>query len=68
MKLSDAISIFGNKVRLARALGLTKGRISQLPEDLDLATSDRVVGAALRLGKELPTEWVGAADSTDQAA
>lgn len=51
MKKSDAISLFGNGTQLAKALGLTKGRISQFPEELDQATTDRVVGAAVRLAK-----------------
>lgn len=51
MKKSEAIAIFGNGTQLAKALGLTKGRISQLPEYLDQATTDRVVGAAVRLEK-----------------
>ncbi|CAK0745607.1 hypothetical protein CCP4SC76_1640004 [Gammaproteobacteria bacterium] len=50
MKKQDAIKLFGSGTALAKAIGVTKGRVSQLPEDLDLATTDRVVGAALRLG------------------
>lgn len=59
-----AIAIFGSGAKLAAALGLTRGRISQWPEQLDQRQTDLVVGAALRLGKPLPE---GVAD-TDRAA
>lgn len=50
MKKDDAIKIFGSQAELSRALGLTRGRISQWDEDLDLAQTDRVIGAACRMG------------------
>jgi UTP--glucose-1-phosphate uridylyltransferase len=50
MNKSDAIRIFGSAAELARALNLSRGRISQLPEALDQREVDRIVGAALRLG------------------
>ncbi|MCT9017112.1 Cro/CI family transcriptional regulator [Cupriavidus gilardii] len=49
-----AIAIFGSGAKLAEALGLTRGRISQWPDELDQRQTDLVVGAALRLGKPLP--------------
>lgn len=51
MKKSTAIHLFGGRsVDLADALGVTKGRVSQLPDELDRSTTDRVIGAAYRLG------------------
>lgn len=61
----QAISFFGDGVRLAEALGLTKGAISQWPEQLDQSKTDRVIGALLRLGKPIPE---GFAAPTEPAA
>ncbi len=51
MYKTDAIHVFGNKTQFAQAIGVSKGRISQLPEVLGQAITDRVVGAAVRLGR-----------------
>lgn len=50
MNKSDAIKIFGSAANLSRAIGVTRGRISQLPENLHQRDIDRIAGAALRLG------------------
>lgn len=50
MNKAEAINIFGSASALARALGLTRGRISQWSSELDQAQIDRVTGAAYRLG------------------
>lgn len=55
MTKSEAIAIFGStQIDVARALGLTPSRISQFPDELDQATTDRIVGAAVRLGVAIP--------------
>lgn len=52
MTKTDAIAMFGNNASaLARAVGLSRSRISQWPDDLTQQQEDRVLGAALRLGK-----------------
>lgn len=51
MDKSDAIKLFGTAAALARAVGLTRGRISQWPDTLEQKQADLVRGAALRLGK-----------------
>ena len=52
MTKHEAIQIFGSRQRdLADALGVTEGRISQLPDVLKPDQEDRVLGAALRLGR-----------------
>lgn len=52
MKKLEAAKLFGGtQSALARALNLTRSRISQWPDDLDQAKIDRVIGAAIRLGK-----------------
>lgn len=56
MTKKQAIAIFGNGAELGRAIGLSRSRISQWPEDLGQREADLVVGAALRLGKQLPPE------------
>ena len=51
MTRKEAIALFGTtQADLARALGLTRGRIAQWQEELTQAQEDRVMGAAIRLG------------------
>jgi hypothetical protein len=47
---TQAAAIFGNYSRLGRALGVTKGAISQWPEKLNTRQQNEVMGAALRAG------------------
>ncbi len=51
---SEAIKIFGNASKLALAVGLSRSRISQWDDRLTQEQTDRVMGAALRLGKLPP--------------
>ena len=53
---AQAVELFGGKQKLvAEALGITPSAVSQWPDgELDQATSDRIRGAALRLGKIQP--------------
>lgn len=52
MTKSDAIAIFGTTVtELARALGITRSAVSQWNDVLRQDQEDRVIGAAVRLGK-----------------
>lgn len=56
MLKEDALKLFGgNGAELARAVGLSRGRISQWPEHLEQREADLVVGAAVRLGKPIHT-------------
>lgn len=51
----EAADLFGGtQSALARALDMTRGGISQWPEDLTEAQTDRVLGAAIRLGRDIP--------------
>lgn len=59
MTKQQAIDIFGGTgADLGRAVGLTRARISQWPETLEQRETDLVVGAAIRLGKELPADFL----------
>ena len=54
MTKSEAIRLFGKtQVELAAALGITKQAVSAWPDVLPQEQRDRVVGAAVRLGKPL---------------
>jgi hypothetical protein len=51
MNKSDAIRIFGSTVtEMAKAIGVTRSAVSQWPEELRQEQTDRVIGAAVRLG------------------
>lgn len=63
MTKKQAIDMFGGSgAELGRAVGLSRGRISQWSELLDQKQTDLVVGAAIRLGKALPPDFVPAAE------
>ena len=51
MKKQDAIDLFGSGAALARALGVSRQLIWAWPADLDEHQTDRIIGAAIRLGK-----------------
>lgn len=51
MRKKDAIALFTTAAALARAVSLSRSRISQWPERLTERQADLVCGAALRLGK-----------------
>jgi transcriptional repressor of cell division inhibition gene dicB len=56
MTKSEAIELFGGtQIAVAKALGVTRGYVSQWPEVLDERIADRVMGAAVRLGRIKPT-------------
>ena len=51
MTKAEAVRIFGDSnADMARALGVTRSAIQQWPDELTQEQSDRVVGAAVRLG------------------
>ena len=50
MKKSDAIQIFGNAARLARAIGISRSAVSKWSDVLSPAVADRVQAAAHREG------------------
>jgi plasmid maintenance system antidote protein VapI len=52
MTKNEAIRLFGTtSTDLARAMGLSRSRISQWDDTLTQEQTDRVIGAAVRLGK-----------------
>jgi hypothetical protein len=57
MTKQQAIEIFGSGAALGRAIGLTRGRISQWPPHLGQRETDLVVGAAVRMGRPLPADF-----------
>jgi len=58
MTKQEAADIFGGKhVSLALALDMTRGGISQWPDELTDAQADRVLGAAMRLGRPIPERF-----------
>ena len=57
MKKREAAKLFGNQSKLAMAIGISKSAVSQWPEELSQSSADRVIGAAVRLGLIIPSEW-----------
>ncbi|HEP6427758.1 Cro/CI family transcriptional regulator [Burkholderia cenocepacia] len=54
----QATAIFGSGAALARALGITKGAVSQWPEILDQQRTAMVIGAAVQHGKTVPDGFI----------
>jgi transcriptional regulator with XRE-family HTH domain len=55
----QALAVFGgNGAALGRALGISKGAISQWPEDLDKKQTAAVIGAAVQLGLPVPDGFI----------
>ncbi len=68
MTKQEAAQIFGGtQAALARALEMTRGGISQWPDELTDAQADRVLGAAIRLGR-VPDPLRGSSRSQKEAA
>lgn len=59
LKKTSVIAFFGNKQgNVAEALGIKQSSVSCWPDVLSSAISDRVRGACLRLGKDVPSDWL----------
>ena len=55
MTKAEAIALLGGRPRdVARVLNLTPQAVYQWPDELDQERTDRVIGAAVRLGKWPP--------------
>lgn len=54
----QATAIFGSGAALARALGITKGAVSQWPDQLDQQRTAMVIGAAVQHGKTVPDGFI----------
>lgn len=71
MNKKEAALFFGNQTALARGVGLGKSSITEWPSELKWSQSDRVIGAAVRLGKlrlvNDPLNY-GVQDEQDKAA
>ncbi|SDV49230.1 Cro/CI family transcriptional regulator [Chitinasiproducens palmae] len=64
----QAIAIFGTGAELGRALGITKGAISQWPEELDQKQTAMVIGAAVQSGRAVPRGFIRTAHAVQQVA
>ncbi|PVX84327.1 Cro/CI family transcriptional regulator [Paraburkholderia unamae] len=64
----QAADIFGSGAALARALGITKGAVSQWPEQLDQQRTAMVIGAAVQAGKPVPAGFIPSTAATEPAA
>jgi DNA-binding XRE family transcriptional regulator len=53
MKKTEAIKIFGNQSKLAKAVGISRQGINQWSNTLTTKQIDRVIGAATRLNIEI---------------
>jgi UTP--glucose-1-phosphate uridylyltransferase len=59
MTKNDAKKLFGNRFQdLANAVGVGKSAISQWPDELNETKKNIVIGAAVRKGIQIPTEFL----------
>lgn len=58
MLKSDAISFFGSPSETAEAIGITVQSVSDWPEELPRRIADRVIAAAVRMGREVPSQFL----------
>lgn len=58
MTKKQAIEIFGSGAALGRALGITKGAVSQWSDQLDQRQTAMVIGAAVQTGRKVPSGFV----------
>ncbi len=56
MKKNCAISIFGSAAALGRAIGISRAGVCNWADELAQWQVDRVIGAAIRLGKITPEQ------------
>lgn len=69
MTKQEACDIFGGtQVALSRALDMTRSGISQWADELTQEQTDRVLGAAIRLGLPIPATVVVKLAPTPQPA
>lgn len=69
MTKREAAALFGGKdADLARALGMTRAGIWRWPAELTSDQQDRVLGAAIRLGKPIPERFRKPRDGNGAAA
>ena len=58
MRKSDIKKLWNTYAEAARAIGITKGAITNWPEELSPGQQAKVVFAALRDGKQIPAHWL----------
>lgn len=68
MTKKEAMEVFGSGAALGRALGISRAAIWQWPDQLDQKQTDMVVGAAIRLGKQLPAGAIPESPASPVAA
>lgn len=61
----QAVAMFGSGAALGRALGISKGAVSQWADQLDQKQTAMVIGAAVQTGKPVPQGFIV---PTEQAA
>lgn len=69
LKKSEVIAFFGGTQKdVAEVVGIKQASVSEWPDLLSDAVSDRVRGAATRAGYELPSSWVSQSQNNEQSA
>jgi DNA-binding transcriptional regulator YdaS (Cro superfamily) len=60
----QAVAIFETQTALASALGITKGAVSQWPDELDTQRTAAVIGAAVQHGRtdRIPSGFIDRAE------
>ena len=58
MDKKEAVGIFGSKGNLFNALVCTQQNFYQFSDPLNRSQTDRVIGAAVRIGKPVPAKFL----------
>lgn len=58
MRKDSAVSFFNGVAETADAIGISSQAVSDWPEELPPRIADRVIAAAVRLGREVPSDWL----------
>jgi hypothetical protein len=58
MRKDSAVDFFGGVAETAQAIGISSQAVSDWPDELPPRIADRVIAAAVRMGREVPPQFL----------